>query len=375
MIYADNAATTKLSERAFEAMKPFLLDQYANASQPYSFSRPAKKALKEAREIIASAIGAKPEEIYFTSGGTESDNWAIKSTMLAADAGSEVITSLIEHHAVLNSVKRIETLGYTARYLPVDRRGLVHISDLSNALTEKTRLVSIMLSNNEVGTIEPISELAEIAHAKDVLFHTDAVQCIGHIPVNVQKLGVDMLSSSAHKFHGPKGIGFLYIRDSVKLTPYQDGGAQESDHRAGTENIASIVGMAAALKECCRNMEQNQKYILSLERRLFDILNASGLDFLTNGAEKHVPGNISLSFKGAQGEMLLHRLDLMGICVSTGSACDSQNTQISHVLKAMQIPEEYLLGTIRISLCENNSIEEIEKIAISIIKILGTSLE
>ncbi|MCC8098359.1 MAG: cysteine desulfurase [Eubacterium sp.] len=370
MIYADNAATTKLDYKAFEAMKPFLLDSYANASQPYSFARNTKKALKEARETIASVIGAKPEEIYFTSGGTESDNWAIKGTMLLPGGKKEVITSGIEHKAVLNSVKAVEKLGCSAEYLPVDSSGVIHPKSLLDVISNRTRLVSIMLSNNEVGTIEPIEELARIAHSKGALLHTDAVQCVGHIFVDVNKLNVDMLSASAHKFNGPKGIGFLYIRNGVDLASFNDGGMQEFGKRAGTENIASIVGMAEALKHCHFSIEENSAYLYKLESQLLSVLNNANIIYLRNGAAAHTPGNISLSFKGVQGEMLLHRLDLMGICVSTGSACDSKNIQISHVLRAMKVPAEYALGTIRISLSKDNTEDEVKKIGNSLVKIL-----
>ena len=370
MIYADNAATTKLDIEVFEAMKPYLLDQYANASQPYSYARTAKKALKEAREIIALSIGAKPEEIYFTSGGTESDNWAIKGTMLSSGERKEVITSEIEHHAVLNSVESIKNLGFSVRYLSVDSFGIVQSETLRQTISSQSKLVSVMLSNNEVGTIEPIAELSEIAHSQGAFFHTDAVQSIGHIPVDVKALGIDMLSASAHKFNGPKGVGFLYVREGVQILPFIDGGAQEYGKRAGTENIASIVGMAAALERSCSNIEYNASHLNRLETLLLSILTEAKIDYLRNGAALCVPGNISLSFKGARGEMLLHRLDLMGICISTGSACDSKNTQISHVLRAMNIPEGYAPGTIRVSLGKDNTEDDVRKIGNALIKTL-----
>lgn len=370
MIYADNAATTKLDIEVFEAMKPYLLNQYANASQPYSFSRTAKKALKEAREIIALSVGAKPKEIYFTAGGTESDNWAIKGTMLSPGERKEVITSEIEHHAVLNSVESIKNLGFSVRYLSVDSFGIVQPETLRQTISSQSKLVSVMLSNNEVGTIEPIAELSEIAHSQGAFFHTDAVQSIGHIPVDVKALGIDMLSASAHKFNGPKGVGFLYVREGVQILPFIDGGAQEYGKRAGTENIASIVGMATALERSCSNVEYNASYLNRLETLLLSILTEAKIDYLRNGAAFCVPGNISLSFKDARGEMLLHRLDLMGICISTGSACNSKNTQISHVLRAMNIPEGYASGTIRVSLGKDNTEEDVRKIGNALIKTL-----
>lgn len=370
MIYADNAATTRLAPEAMAAMMPFLKNEYGNASQPYAFARPAKKALKEARASIAACINANPDEIFFTSGGTESDNWALKGMMYEHQDARELITSQIEHHAILHSASAIERMGYPVSYLPVDSECRVLPSSLSDVINKKTKLVSIMLSNNEVGTIQPIEELATIAHAQGVMFHTDAVQAVGHIGIDVKKLDVDLLSASAHKFNGPKGIGFLYIKRGTNLFPFNDGGAQEYGMRAGTENIASIVAMAVALKQNVEFMERHQKRLLNLEKKLIDGLQETDLDFIRNGSEFHVPGNVSLSFKGADGEMLLHRLDLMGICVSTGSACDSKNTQLSHVLKAMRIPEEYARGTIRISLGKDNTLEEVHTIVNSIQRIL-----
>lgn len=369
MIYADNAATTKLDIEAFEAMRPYLLDQYANASQPSSFSRTAKKALKQAREMIASCINAVPEEIYFTSGGTESDNWATKGIMFEYGDQRALITSQIEHHAILHSAATIERMGYPVTYLPVDSSGTVLPEVLENYITNQTKLVSIMFSNNEIGSIQPIKELAAITHRYGAVFHTDAVQSVGHVPIDVKELDVDMLSASAHKFNGPKGIGFLYVKNGTKLYPYNDGGTQEFGLRAGTENIASIVGMAEALENNCKYMAAHAQHLLGLERIILDKLSSASIDFRRNGAVKRVPGNLSLSFKNASGEMLLHRLDLMGICVSTGSACDSQNTQISHVLAAINLDEAYSEGTIRVSLGKNNTVEEAIKIADAIIKI------
>ena len=370
MIYADNAATTKLCVEAYDAMKPYLHDQYGNASQPYSFSRPGKKALQFARETIAACIGATSDEIYFTSGGTESDNWVIKSSLFMPAVKNEVITSLIEHHAILNSCRTIQELGIKVRYLPVDNSGKVCPASLENAISKNTGLVSNMFANNEIGTIEPIKELAEIAHANGAIFHTDAVQAVGHIPVNVKELGVDLLSSSAHKFNGPKGIGFLYIRNGVNLHPYADGGSQEKGRRAGTENIASIVGMASALKLNTQRMFEEGKKLRTLENILIRCLHESGLNFIRNGSKNHLPGNVNLSFREADGEMLLHRLDLMGICISTGSACDSVNTRISHVIKAVKVPDEYAEGTIRITFGADNTESDAVEIANAIKKVL-----
>lgn len=370
MIYADNAATTKLCEQAFDAMKPYLLEQYGNASQPYSFSRTVKKALRSSREIIANCIGAFPEEICFTSGGTESDNWVLKSALFLRKSKNEVITSKIEHHAILNSCQTIQELGIPVKYLPVDGKGIVRLDTLNSIITDKTGLVSIMYGNNEIGTIEPVEGLAKIAHDHNALFHTDAVQAVGHVPINVHKQGIDLLSSSAHKFNGPKGIGFLYIRDGVKIHAYADGGSQEKGHRAGTENVAAIVGMAEALKLNTDRMKKFTDKLCLLEKVLLGELRKSSLDFIRNGSERHLPGNVSLSFYGANGEMLLHRLDLMGICISTGSACDSINTQVSHVIKAIHVPKEYAEGTIRITFGSGNTEADAINIAHAIIKVL-----
>ena len=369
-IYADNAATTKLNKEAFNAMIPWLTDEYGNASQPYAFARKPKKALAESRKIIAKCINALPEEIYFTSGGTESDNWAIKGSASSDPDKLATITSAIEHHALLNACTSIERQGYPVTYLSPDSEGMVVPEQLSAAITDRTRLVSIMFSNNEIGTIEPIAELARIAHSHGAIFHTDAVQAIAHTPIDVKAMGIDMLSASAHKFNGPKGIGFLYVRKGVELRPLNDGGAQEFGMRAGTENVASIVGMAKALEISCSALNENAEHILKLENALLERLKESGLDFVRNGARNHIPGNISVSFKDADGEAILHRLDLMGICVSTGSACDSVSTQISHVLKAIKLKDNYARGTIRISFVKENTFEEANIIAESLIRIL-----
>lgn len=370
-IYADNAATTKLDIDAFEAMKPYLLEDYGNASQPYFFSSKPKRALKEARKTIAECIGALPEEIYFTSGGTESDNWAIKCFGLRNDV-RKVYTSEIEHHAILNA-------NENAVRLSVDSKGIVlpevlekaFIPDDSPVPSCLSTLVSVMLVNNEIGTIEPIKELAAVAHSHHALFHTDAVQAVGHIPIDVNELGVDMLSSSAHKFNGPKGIGFLYVRKGTPLSSYADGGAQEHGMRAGTENVASIVGMAAALKMNCDEMQETAEKLHSMENAFIDTLEKSNIDFIRNGSDNRVPGNINISIRGASGEMLLHRLDLMGICISTGSACDSVNTQVSHVIKAIGVPQEYAEGTIRISFGRDNKTEDATKVAEAIVTIMN----
>ena len=369
-IYADNAATTKLDVDAFEAMKPYLLEDYGNASQPYFFAKKPKLALQAARRTIAACIGALPEEIYFTSGGTESDNWAIKCFGLRNDV-RKVYTSEIEHHAVLNADEN-------AVRLPVDSKGIVlpgaleeaFIPDGSPVPSCLSSLVSVMLVNNEIGTIEPIKELAAVAHAHAALFHTDAVQAVGHIPIDVHDLGVDMLSASAHKFNGPKGIGFLYVRKGTPLFPYADGGAQEHSMRAGTENVASIVGMATALQKNCDEMQQTTEKLRTMEYIFIDALRQANVDFMRNGAENHIPGNINISIRDASGEMLLHRLDLKGISISTGSACDSVNQQVSHVIQAIGVPKEYAEGTIRVSFGRDNMVEDAAEVAKAIANIL-----
>lgn len=369
MIYADNAATTKLDTEAFEAMKPYLLEEYGNASQPYSFSRTAKKALADARATIAECIGALPEEIFFTSGGTESDNWAIKGLMVYGD-NRVTITSQIEHHAVLNACAAVERIGFPVTYLPVDQMGTVTPETLANNITDNTKLVSIMLVNNEIGTIEPVAELAGIAHKYGALFHTDAVQGVGHIPIDVTALGIDMLSASGHKFNAPKGVGFLYIKKGTPIATYVDGGAQEAGMRAGTENIAAIVAMAKALEKNCASMYETEGKLQHMVYDFLQTLDDAGIDYRLNGPAERVPGNINISIKGVSGEMLLHRLDLKGIYISTGSACDSVNTQVSHVVHAIGVPEEYAEGTIRISFGKDNDTEDAMLIANAIINIV-----
>lgn len=367
MIYADNAATTKLDIEAFEAMRPYLLENYGNASQPYKFSLLSKKALKEARGVIASCINASPEEIFFTSGGTEADNWAIKGTIDYLGKG-RIITSEIEHHAVLNSCKAIERLGFPVTYLSVEKDGTLSPKSLEGG--GRAQLISIMLANNEIGTIEPISDLAAIAHRSGAIFHTDAVAAIGHIPVDVKALNVDMLSASGHKFNAPKGVGFLYIKKGTEIFPYADGGSQEGGLRAGTENLPSIVAMAHALQKNCSRMGEVSRRLSRMEAAFLRALDEAKIDYIRNGAANHVPGSINISIKDAEGEMLLHRLDLKGICISTGAACDSVKTQVSHVIRAVGVPEEYARGTIRVTFGADNKEEESLEVARAIIDVL-----
>ncbi len=369
-IYADNAATTKLDKEAFEAMVPWLTEKYGNPSQPYSFSRSVKKALADSRETIATCINAEPDEIFFTSGGTESDNWAIKGVAFSNNDRRAIITSAFEHHAVLRSCEAVERLGYPISYIWPNPKGIVTPDALKSSITDKTILVSVMYVNNELGTIQPIHELCDIAHSHNALFHTDAVQAVGHTEIDVKILDVDLLSASAHKFNGPKGIGFLYIRRGVKLSPYANGGSQEFGVRAGTENVASIIGMAVALKNNIEALKTNQKKVKTLERLLLDKLDENQIPYIRNGANQTLPGIISLSFDGKNGESILHRMDLMGISISTGSACDSKSTEFSHVLKAIKMDERLAKGTIRISLGKDNSADDVDAIVKALIQII-----
>ena len=371
MIYADHAATTFLCPEAKEAMRPFLSGPDYNPSALYASARASGAAVKKARETVAECVGADPSEIYFTSGGTESDNWAVKGAALSAMADfgpRRIVTQPTEHHAVLRSCESLGPLGFETVLLPVGRKGAVSPDSLKAALKERTLLVSVMTANNEIGTVQPVAELARAAHDAGALFHTDAVQAAGHLPLNMKYLEADMLSASAHKFGGPRGVGFLYIRRGTRLPALLHGGAQESGRRAGTENTAGVVGMAAALKKRCGAMFDEMRECDRLRGLLIDRLLRLGLDFTVNGDDKRLPGLLSLSFRDADGEMILHRLDLMGIAVSTGAACNSMNTEISHVIRAINVKDNFARGTVRISLGPENSDAEIEAIA----KALGT---
>ena len=366
-VYADNAATTRLSNKAFESMLPYLQNEYGNASQLYSFARLPKKALKEARQVIANCIGAQPSEIFFTSCGTESDNWVING---AVQQHLPIVTSSIEHHAILRPCESAKRCGCSVSLLPVTKEGIVLSSSVKEVVHSSCGLLSVMYANNEIGTIQPIKELATIAHENGWLMHTDAVQAIGHTRINVRELGVDMLSASAHKFNGPKGIGFLCIEEGVNWPALRKGGTQENGLRAGTENVASIVGMATALEENVISICENESHLAHLEEILISNLSRSGIAFYRNGAENHIKGNVSLSFPNRSGESIMHRLDLKGICVSTGSACDSKETQISHVLKAIGLEEMLAKGTIRISLSKYNTEHDMMKIVQVLVGIL-----
>lgn len=361
-IYFDHAATTKMWPQVQAAMEPYLIKNYGNASTSYDIGKNAKKALERARETIAEMIDADPAEIYFTSGGSESDNWAIKS--IAGEyksKGTHVITTQIEHHAVLNSCQYLGELGYEVTYLPVDRFGLVHLEDLCDAITPQTTLISVMYGNNEIGTIEPIEEIGELARQKGIIFHTDAVQAIGQVPVSVKKLPIDVLSASAHKFHGPKGIGFLYVRKEVDIPAFIHGGGQERGKRAGTENVAEIVGMAEALAIAGKHMEQSVNKTTKLRdyfiRRVMEECDGVCL----NGHPSiRLPGNVNFSFRNVNGTALLVLLEEAGICASAGSACNTGSHGLSHVIQAIGIPKEYKDGTIRFSLGQENTFAEVD---------------
>ena len=361
LIYADNAATTQMDIAAFEAMKPFLTNEYGNASQPYAFARKPKKALQDAREIIASCIGATPEEIIFTSGGTESDNWAIKGSALLNANKHATITSAFEHHAVLHPCQALERSGYPVAYMWPSREGYITAEILKEYITGQTHLTSVMFANNEIGTVQPIKELCAVAHENGSLFHTDAVQAVGHIPVDVHDLGIDMLSASAHKFNGPKGVGFLYIRNGLKVMPYSDGGAQEFGLRAGTENVAGIVGLGKAIEIASNRIEIYNNKLLNLRNYFIDGLNNNFENIRINGdLVNRLPGNVNVSFRNKDASDILFELDKNCICASGGSACSSGNVSPSHVLMAIGVPSEWINGTVRFTLGEENSKDEID---------------
>ena len=368
--YFDNSATTKVSEAVKDIVVKVMVEDYGNPSSMHMVGVNAEKYLKTAQENIAKILKVDPKEIYFTSGGTESDNWAIKVGSKVAKSDGNIITSQIEHHAILNACATLEKTGIEVKYLPVTHEAVVLPEILGQMISERTSLVSVMMANNEVGSIQPVKELADIAHNNGALFHTDAVQAVGHIEIDVKALGVDMLSASAHKFNGPKGIGLLYIKKGINVKPFMDGGAQERGVRAGTENVASIIGMAVALEKNCKKIVHFKNKMNDLEKLLLLKLDNLNVKYFRNGALNHIPGNISLSFENFDGEVMLHRLDLTGICISTGSACDSVNTRISHVIKAMGLPDEYAKGTVRISLGRDNTQKEVRIIAETITDVL-----
>ena len=364
MIYFDHAATTRVLPEAAQAAVEAMTVAYGNPSSLYALGTQAAKAVAEHRATVAQALGCRPEELYFTSCGTEADNWALKGTMrrLAAKGKKHLITTVFEHHAILHSARALEKEGFEVTYLPVTADGLVDPAELEKAIREDTALVSVMLANNEIGTIQPIAELAAIAHAHGAWFHTDAVQAVGHIPVDVKALGVDMLSLSGHKFHAPKGVGALYIKKGITPDIFMDGGGQEKGRRAGTENIASIVGLGEALTLANENLEANAAKITSLRNRLIDELLKLPKVRLNGDRLRRLPGNCNLSFEGIEGESLLLRLDMAGICASSGSACTSGSLDPSHVLMAIGLPHEVAHGSLRLSLSELTTEEDIDYI-------------
>ena len=355
MIYADNAATTKLSATALNAMLPYFENVWGNPSSLYAFGQQAAEALESARKVVAECIGAKPAEIYFTSGGSEADNQAIISAAkLGLKRGKKhIISSTFEHHAVLHTLKKLEKDGFEIELLDVHENGLINPQQVENAIREDTCLVTIMFANNEIGTIQPISEIGKVCHDKKVIFHTDAVQAAGHLPINVSAQNIDMLSISAHKFNGPKGIGVLYARKNIPLVNLIEGGAQEKGKRAGTENVPAIVGMATALKESCNNLAESSKNIVILREKLIDGLSKIPHSVLNGDRKNRLPGNVSFCFEGIEGESLLLLLDDKGICASSGSACTSGSLDPSHVLLAIGRPHEVAHGSLRLSIDEN----------------------
>ncbi|MCQ2453665.1 MAG: cysteine desulfurase NifS [Clostridia bacterium] len=357
----DNAATTAVSPAVVEKMLPYFTECYGNASSIHSTGRDARKALEEARRRVAAVLNCSPNEIYFTSGGSESDNWALKGAAFAnRKKGKHIITSAVEHHAILHTCEYLEKQGCEITYIPVDADGLVNPADVEAAIRPDTILISIMAANNEIGTIEPIEEIAAIAHAHGVLFHTDAVQAIGAIPVDVQKIGCDMLSLSAHKFHGPKGVGVLYIRKGVRLENFMHGGAQERGRRAATENVPGIVGLAEAITLATENLEEKNARIAALRDQLIDGLTALPYVRLNGHRTKRLPGNCNISVQFIEGEALLLRLDLAGIAASSGSACTSGSLDPSHVLLAIGLPHAIAHGSLRLSLSDTNTQEDVD---------------
>ena len=363
-VYADNAATTSVSKTALDAMLPYLTEFYGNPSSLYAFGQKAAEALTSARETIAACINADPKEIYFTSGGSEADNQAIISAArVGARKGKKhIISTAFEHHAVLHTLNKLEKEGYEVTLLDVHSDGVVTVDDVRNAIRDDTCLITIMFANNEIGTIQPIAEIGALCRELKIPFHTDAVQAAGHMPIDVKAMNIDMLSMSGHKFHAPKGVGVLFARKGMLLTNVIEGGAQERGKRAGTENVAGIVAMAAALKESCDNMEANTAKIIPMRDKLFAELSKIPHSKINGSLEHHVPGTVNMCFEGIEGESLLLMLDDNGICASSGSACTSGSLDPSHVLLAIGLPHEIAHGSLRLSIGEYNTMEEIDHI-------------
>ena len=373
-VYADNAATTKLSPAVLEAMMPYLTEEYGNPSSLYRFGNHAKRAIEQARKEVADVLGAEPFEILFTGGGTEADNW-VKEIMrsLKARGKNHFITSAVEHHALLHSAQRLQKEGFEVTFIPVDREGQIDPEQVRAAIRPETGLVSIMFANNEIGTIYPIKEIGAICRQAGVLFHADAVQAAGHLPINVKEMNIDLLSLSAHKFHGPKGVGAFYCRRGIPLPSLIDGGAQERGKRAGTENVAGIVGLGAALRLANEEMSETSARVSAMRDRLIDgILQTVPMCRLNGPRHNRLPGNCNISFLGIEGESLLLRLDLAGIAASSGSACASSSLDPSHVLLAIGLPHEVAHGSVRLSLSDYNTEEDIDYILEKLPEIVST---
>lgn len=361
-IYLDNAATTQMSEAVKIEMEPYLRENFGNASTIYEIGEEAKSAIEQSRKIIADSLQAKPAEIFFTSGGSESDNWALKGVAgMYKSYGRHIITSSIEHHAILNSCEYLENLGYDITYLEPDEKGIISPEKVFRAIRPDTILISIMFANNEIGTIEPIWQIGQIAREQQILFHTDAVQAYAQIPLSVNKYPVDLLSASAHKFHGPKGVGFLYVREGVKIPSFIHGGGQERGKRAGTENVPGIVGLGKAALTAHQNMNQRIRKEIILRNYLIERVRHEIPDVRLNGhSTERLPGNVSISIKGVESTALLVLLDEDGICASAGSACNTGEERISYVIKAIHVPEDYAVGTIRMTLCGDSTRSDID---------------
>jgi len=362
LIYLDNAATTPLSNEVLEAMLPYLSEKYGNPSTIYSIGRESKSAIEEARGKVAQAIGASEKEIFFTGSGTEADNWAIKGVAYAnRNKGNHIITTAIEHHAVLHTCQFLEGEGFEVTYLPVDKNGLVDVQQLADSIKPSTILISVMFANNEIGTIQPISEIGKIAKEKGVIFHTDAVQAIGSVDIRVNDLNVDLLSMSAHKFYGPKGVGCLYIRKGTKISSFIHGGAQERGRRASTENVAGIVGLGKAIELATKDIDEHNKKLIELRDRTIDeILKRIPYVRLNGDRHRRLPGNANFSFEFIEGESLLLMLDMKGIAASSGSACTSGSLDPSHVLLAIGLPHEIAHGSLRITFGKQNTHEDVD---------------
>ncbi len=371
-IYVDNAATTKVAPEVVEAMLPYFTEDYGNPSSIYNEGRTAKKAVENAREKVACAIGADPKEIYFTGSGSEADNWAIRSVARAyKDKGNHIITSAVEHHAILHTCQDLEKQGYEVTYLPVDEYGMVSAEDVKNAIKDNTILISIMFANNEIGTIMPIAEIGKIAKEAGVLFHTDAVQAVGNVPIDVKAMNIDMLSLTAHKFHGPKGSGALYVRSGVKLTSFITGGAQERMRRAGTENVPGIVGLGKAIEMATADIEAKQKKLTEIrDTYIKKVLERVPYSRLNGHPTQRLAGNANISFEFIEGEGLLLSLDMKGISASSGSACTSGSLDPSHVLLAIGLKHEQAHGSLRTSFGEDNTLEEVDYMVDSIAEIV-----